>query len=70
MTIKIGQFEIGAGRAFVIAEIGNNHNGSFDRAIKRSAAGSHPWGGGGGGPGGAAGGGSPPPPRAWGEGEG
>jgi sialic acid synthase SpsE/sugar phosphate isomerase/epimerase len=33
MTIEIGQFEIGAGRAFVIAEIGNNHNGSFDRAI-------------------------------------
>ncbi len=34
MTIKIGQFEIGAGRAFVIAEIGNNHNGSFERAIE------------------------------------
>ena len=34
MIINIGQFEIGAGRAFVIAEIGNNHNGSFDRAIE------------------------------------
>jgi sialic acid synthase SpsE/sugar phosphate isomerase/epimerase len=34
MTITIGSFEIGAGRAFVIAEIGNNHNGSFDRAIE------------------------------------
>lgn len=34
MTINIGQFEIGAGRTFVIAEIGNNHNGSFDRAIE------------------------------------
>ena len=33
MNIKIRQFEIGSGRAFVIAEIGNNHNGSFDRAI-------------------------------------
>jgi sialic acid synthase SpsE/sugar phosphate isomerase/epimerase len=33
MTIKISKFEIGAGRAFVIAEIGNNHNGSFERAI-------------------------------------
>lgn len=34
MTIKIGKFEIGSGRAFVIAEIGNNHNGSFERAIE------------------------------------
>ena len=34
MTIKIGQFEIGAGRAFLIAEIGNNHNGSFERAVE------------------------------------
>ncbi len=34
MTIKIGRFEIGTGRAFVIAEIGNNHNGSFERAIE------------------------------------
>ena len=34
MTIKIAQFEIGAGRAFVIAEIGNNHNGNFERAIE------------------------------------
>lgn len=31
--MNIGKFEIGAGRAFVIAEIGNNHNGSFERAI-------------------------------------
>jgi sialic acid synthase SpsE len=34
VTFKIGPFEIGAGRAFVIAEIGNNHNGSFERAIE------------------------------------
>lgn len=34
MTIKISDLEIGAGRAFVIAEIGNNHNGSFKRAIE------------------------------------
>jgi len=34
MNIKIGSFVIGAGRAFVIAEIGNNHNGSFERAIQ------------------------------------
>lgn len=33
MKIKIGNFEIGSGRTFIIAEIGNNHNGSFDRAI-------------------------------------
>lgn len=34
MTFNIGPFVIGAGRAFVIAEIGNNHNGSFERAIE------------------------------------
>lgn len=34
MTIDIGNFAIGSERAFVIAEIGNNHNGSFDRAIE------------------------------------
>jgi len=34
MTIKICDFEIGTGRAFVIAEIGNNHNGSFERAVE------------------------------------
>lgn len=34
MKIKIGQHEIGAGRAYVIAEIGNNHNGSYERAIE------------------------------------
>jgi sialic acid synthase SpsE/sugar phosphate isomerase/epimerase len=34
MTFKIGRFHIGAKRNFVIAEIGNNHNGSFDRAIE------------------------------------
>lgn len=33
MTLKINDREIGAGRTYVIAEIGNNHNGSFDRAI-------------------------------------
>ena len=33
MTFKIGKFEIGGPRTFVIAEIGNNHNGSLERAI-------------------------------------
>lgn len=30
--MKIGQFPIGSGRVFVIAEVGNNHNGSLERA--------------------------------------
>jgi sialic acid synthase SpsE/sugar phosphate isomerase/epimerase len=34
MTIRIANFEIGGGRTFVIAEIGNNHNGSFEHALK------------------------------------
>jgi sialic acid synthase SpsE len=34
MNIAIGRHVIGAGRAYVIAEIGNNHNGSFERAIQ------------------------------------
>lgn len=34
MNIKIGNYLIGAGRTFIIAEIGNNHNGSFERAIE------------------------------------
>ncbi len=34
MKIKIGNHEIGTGRAYVIAEIGNNHNGSFERALE------------------------------------
>lgn len=34
MNIKIGNFEIGSGRVFIIAEIGNNHNGSYDRAVE------------------------------------
>lgn len=34
MNISIGSFEIGTGRTFVIAEIGNNHNGSFERAVE------------------------------------
>jgi sialic acid synthase SpsE/sugar phosphate isomerase/epimerase len=34
MNIEIGRHIIGAGRIFVIAEIGNNHNGSFERAIQ------------------------------------
>jgi sialic acid synthase SpsE/sugar phosphate isomerase/epimerase len=34
MRIKIGSVEIGAGRTYVIAEVGNNHNGSFERAIE------------------------------------
>lgn len=33
MRIKIGRHQIGGTRTFVIAEIGNNHNGSLDRAI-------------------------------------
>ena len=34
MSITIGNYQIGAGRTFIIAEIGNNHNGSFERAIE------------------------------------
>ena len=34
MNIAIGRQIIGAGSAYVIAEIGNNHNGSFERAIQ------------------------------------
>jgi sialic acid synthase SpsE/sugar phosphate isomerase/epimerase len=34
MKIIIGSHTIGGGRAYVIAEIGNNHNGSFARAIE------------------------------------
>jgi N-acetylneuraminate synthase len=34
MKISLAQYEIGTGRTFVIAEIGNNHNGSFERAIE------------------------------------
>ncbi len=33
MNFSIGKFEIGSGRTFVIAEIGNNHNGDFQKAI-------------------------------------
>ena len=29
MTLKIGTHKIGENRVFVIAEIGNNHEGSF-----------------------------------------
>ena len=32
--MQIGKFTIGSNRTFVIAEIGNNHNGSFERAIQ------------------------------------
>ena len=32
--MQIGKFNIGKQRTFVIAEIGNNHNGSFERAIE------------------------------------
>ncbi|MFT6435894.1 MAG: N-acetylneuraminate synthase [Candidatus Azotimanducaceae bacterium] len=32
MIIDVGDIQIGGGRAFVIAEIGNNHNGSIARA--------------------------------------
>ncbi len=34
MKIDIGKHAIGGGRIFVIAEIGNNHNGSVERAIR------------------------------------
>lgn len=34
MGINIENFRIGEGRTFIIAEIGNNHNGSYDRAIQ------------------------------------
>lgn len=32
--MKINDFDIGSERTFVIAEIGNNHNGSYERAIE------------------------------------
>ena len=32
--MKISNFKIGSGKVFVIAEIGNNHNGCFERAIQ------------------------------------
>ena len=32
--INFSRFRIGSERCFIIAEIGNNHNGNFDRAIK------------------------------------
>ena len=32
MILNIDKFEIGNHRTFIIAEIGNNHNGDFDRA--------------------------------------
>jgi len=34
MNISIDNFIVGSGRVYVIAEIGNNHNGSFNRAIQ------------------------------------
>ena len=34
MKFNIDNFLIGSQRTFIISEIGNNHNGSFDRAIK------------------------------------
>ena len=34
MNIAIGKHIIGEGRTYIIAEIGNNHNGSFERAIQ------------------------------------
>lgn len=34
MSITLGSQRIGSGRAYVIAEIGNNHNGSLDRAMQ------------------------------------
>ena len=32
--MKINNFKVEAGHAFIIAEIGNNHNGSFQLAIE------------------------------------
>ena len=32
MLLDFGSFQIGQGHTFVIAEIGNNHNGGFKRA--------------------------------------
>ena len=34
MSFTIGNYQIGTGRVFIIAEIGNNHNGDFNRAIE------------------------------------
>lgn len=34
MSIEIGPFKVGGNRTFVIAEIGNNHNGSLERALQ------------------------------------
>jgi sialic acid synthase SpsE/sugar phosphate isomerase/epimerase len=34
MSLTIGNFIVGEGRCFIIAEIGNNHNGSFELAIE------------------------------------
>jgi sialic acid synthase SpsE/sugar phosphate isomerase/epimerase len=34
VKLQIGKYEVGTGRVFVVAEIGNNHNGSFERAIE------------------------------------
>ena len=34
MNIAIGKHMIGEGRSYIIAEIGNNHNGSIERAIQ------------------------------------
>lgn len=34
MSFNIGNKEVGQQRTYVIAEIGNNHNGSFERAIE------------------------------------
>ena len=34
VSIKIGKHKVGAGRAYVIAEIGNKHNGSIERAFE------------------------------------
>ena len=32
--MKLGNFTIGNQRTFIIAEIGNNHNGNFELAIE------------------------------------
>ncbi len=34
MNLDIGNFKVGLNKVFIIAEIGNNHNGSIERAIE------------------------------------
>ena len=34
MSFKIGNFELGKGRTYIIAELSANHNQNYDTAIK------------------------------------